>query len=79
MDIILDDEFVTSKDGGFRCFLVKWYGHPDSDATLIHEDGLRHLDPSLLDCNLSSHSLESSSFQLGWNDGAWSRPISRPI
>ena len=33
MDTILDDEFVTSKDGGFRRFLVKWHGHPDSDAT----------------------------------------------
>ena len=79
MDIILDDEFVTSKDGGFCCFLVKWYGRPNSEATLIHEDDLRHLDHSLLDCYLSSHFLESSSFQPGWNDGAWSRPISRPI
>ena len=33
VDTILDDEFVTSRDGGFRRFLVKWYGRPDSDAT----------------------------------------------
>ena len=33
MDTVLDDEFVTSKDGGFRRFLVKWHGHPDSNAT----------------------------------------------
>ena len=33
--IILDDEFVTSRDGGFRHFLVKWHGLPDSDATWI--------------------------------------------
>ena len=78
MDIILDDEFVTSRDDGFRCFLVKWYGCPDFDATLIHEDDLCHLDPSLLDYYLSSHSLELSSFQPGGNDGAWSRPLSRP-
>ena len=44
VNIILDDEFVTSRDGGFRCFLVKWHGHPDSDATWIHEDDLCHLD-----------------------------------
>ena len=25
VDIILDDEFVTSRDGGFRRFLVKWH------------------------------------------------------
>ena len=35
MDIILVDEFVTSKDGGLRRFLVKWHGRPDSDATWI--------------------------------------------
>ena len=79
VDIILDDEFVTSRDGGFCCFLVKWYRHPNSNGTWILEDDLRHLDPSLLDCYLSAHSSESSSFQLGGNDGAWSRPISRPI
>ena len=35
VDIILDNEFVTSRDGGFRRFLVKQYGRPDSDATWI--------------------------------------------
>ena len=62
VDIILDNEFVTSRDGGFRRFLVKWHSRLDSDATWMHEDDLRHLDPSLLDCYLSSHSSESGSF-----------------
>ena len=79
MDIVLNDEFVTSRDGGFRHFLVKWYGRHDSNVTWIQEENLRHLDPSLLDCYLSSHSSESSSFQPKGNDGAWSKPISRPI
>ena len=35
VDIILDDKFVTSRDGGFRRFLVKQHGRPDSDATWI--------------------------------------------
>ena len=48
--------------GGFRLFRVKWHGCPDSDATWIQEADLRHLDSSLLDCYLSFHSLESSSF-----------------
>ena len=78
VDTIFDDEFVTSRDEGFHHFLVKWHGHPDSDATWIQEDDLRHLDSSLLDCYLSFHSSESSSFQPGGNDGAWSRPIYRP-
>ena len=33
VDTILDDEFMTSRDGGFHRFLVKWHGRPDSDAT----------------------------------------------
>ena len=78
VDIILDDEFVTFKDGGFRRFLVKWHDRPDSDATWIQEDDLHHLDHSLLDCYLSSHSSKSSSFQPEGNNGTWSRPISRP-
>ena len=78
VDTILDDEFVTSRDGGFRRFLVKWHGRPDSDATWIHEDDLRHLDSSLLDCYISFHFSESSSFQPGGNDGEWSRPLYRP-
>ena len=78
VDIILDDELVTSRDYGFRRFLVKWHGRPDSDATWIQEDDLRHLDHLLLECYLSSHSSESSSFQPRGNDGAWNRPISRP-
>ena len=32
-DIILDDELVTSRDDGFRRFLVKWHDRPDSNAT----------------------------------------------
>ena len=78
VDIILNDEFVTSRDGGFCCFLVKWHGYPDSDATWIREDDLRLLDHSLLNCYLSSHSSESSSFEPGGNNGACSRLISRP-
>ena len=50
VDIILDDKFVTSRDGGFHRFLVKWHGCPDFDAIWIQDDDLRLLDPSLLDC-----------------------------
>ena len=35
MNIILDDKFVTSRDSGFRHFLVKWHVRPDSDDTWI--------------------------------------------
>ena len=78
VDVTLDDEFVTSIDDGVYRFLVKWHGRPDSDAIWIQDDDLCHLNPSLLDCYLSFHSSESSSFQPEGNDGAWSRLISRP-
>ena len=56
VDIILDDELVTSRDGGFRRFLFQWDGRSNSDATWIQKYYLSHLDHSLLDCYLSSHS-----------------------
>ena len=65
MNIILDDELVTSRDDGFRRFLVKWHGRPDFDATWIQNDALCHLVPLLLECYLFFHFSESSSFQPG--------------
>ena len=47
VNIILNDEFVTSKNYGFRRFFVKWLGRLDSDAIWIQEDDLRLLYPSL--------------------------------
>ena len=54
VNIILDDEFVTPRDCGFCRFLFKLYDRLDSDAIWIQEDDLHHLDPSLLDCYISS-------------------------
>lgn len=31
--VLLDDKFVTSSQGDFHMFLVKWHGGFDSDAT----------------------------------------------
>ena len=62
VNIILDDKFVTPRDCGFCRSIFKLYGRPDSDATWIQGDDFRHLDTSLLDCYISSHYSESSSF-----------------
>ena len=70
VDIILNDEFVTFRDCGFRLFLVKWHGRPNSDATWKHDDDLRHFDNLFLDCYISFHFSKSISFQPGENDGA---------
>ena len=31
---MLNDEFMSSSGGGFRCFIVQWLGWPQSDALL---------------------------------------------
>ena len=33
IDAILDEQIVSTKDGGVHCFLVRWQGRPDSDCT----------------------------------------------
>ena len=35
VNIFLDDEFMNSRDDDFHHFLIKWYGHPDFNATWI--------------------------------------------
>ncbi|BFG30068.1 hypothetical protein CerSpe_163420 [Prunus speciosa] len=45
---VLDHEVVASALGGFSHFLVRWVGHPDTNATCITEDEFLQLNPSLL-------------------------------
>ncbi|KAA8539000.1 hypothetical protein F0562_025692 [Nyssa sinensis] len=69
IDTILDDELITSPNGGYRRFLVKWCHQPDIDATWITEDELHHLDPNLLEQRLSFTSPEESSSLPRRSDG----------
>ena len=68
IEVVLDDEFVTSSRGGFRLFLVQWFGHPQTDATWITEDEFRELNPALLEWYLQDNSSESSSIPAGEHD-----------
>jgi hypothetical protein len=64
IDIILDEQIVSTRDGGVQRFLVPWRGHPTSDCTWIIRDELQQLDPDLLECYqsyLDLHSMGSSS------------------
>ena len=68
IDFILDEQIVSTRDGGVHRFLVRWRGRPDSDCTWITRDELRQLDPDLLEYYQSSsdfHSTRSSSSHLG--------------
>ena len=35
IDIILDEQIVSTRDEGVHCFLVQWQGRPDSGCTWI--------------------------------------------
>ena len=68
IDAILDEQIVSTRDGGVHRFLVRWRGRPDSDYTWITQDELLQLDPDLLEYYQSSsdfHSTGSSSSHPG--------------
>ncbi|PON54883.1 histone H3-K9 methyltransferase, partial [Trema orientale] len=72
---VLEDEFVTSSNGGFRRFLVRWKDRSSTDDAWIIEEEFRRIDPVLLEHYLENYSPESSSFQPGGNDEASRRPL----
>ena len=49
IDSILDDQIVSTRDGGTRRYLIKWTGKPDSENSWITEEDLQHLDPDRLE------------------------------
>ena len=68
IDAILDEQIVSTMDGGVHHFLVRWRRRPDSNCTWITRDELRRLDPDLLEYYQSSsdfHSTGSSSSHPG--------------
>ena len=63
IDEIIDDQIVSTRDGGYHRFLVRWKGLPDSDNTWINRKELQRLDPDCLEHFESrggSHSTELS-------------------
>ena len=83
IDTILDEQIVSTRDGGVHRFLVRWRGRPDSDCTCITRDELQRLDPDLLEYYQSSsdfHSTGSTSSSHPGGVGADTRykpPITR--
>ena len=68
IDAILDEQIISTRDGGVHYFLVWWRGGPDFDCTWITRDELQRLDLDLVEYYQSSldfHSTRSSSSHLG--------------
>ena len=60
IDAILDEQIVSTRDGGFYCFLVRWRRRPDYDCTWITRDELHQQDPDLLEYYKSSSDFHST-------------------
>ena len=43
IDEIIDDQIVSTKNGGYHRFLIRWKGLPDSDNTMINREELQRL------------------------------------
>jgi len=73
----LNDQIISTRDGGIRCYLVKWRGRPEWENSWISEENLRQLNltrPDLIEHYhnqqqlFSAHSTRSSFFYPGGND-----------
>ncbi|GFY95334.1 acyl-CoA N-acyltransferases (NAT) superfamily protein [Actinidia rufa] len=68
IDTILDEQIISTRDGGVQRFLVRWSGRPASDDTWITSDDLQQIDRDLFEYYQSrpaSHSTESSFLHPG--------------
>ncbi|GFY97444.1 hypothetical protein Acr_11g0017500 [Actinidia rufa] len=68
IDAILDEQIISTRDGGVQRFLVRWSGRPASDDTWITSDDLQQIDRELFEYYQSrpvTHSTESSFLHPG--------------
>ncbi|GFZ18371.1 hypothetical protein Acr_27g0001100 [Actinidia rufa] len=68
IDAILDEQIISTRDGGVQRFLVRWSGRPASDDTWITSDDLQQIDRDLFEyyqSRPSIHSTESSFLHPG--------------
>ncbi|GFS36270.1 hypothetical protein Acr_00g0045010 [Actinidia rufa] len=61
IDAILDEQIISTRDGGVQRFLVRWRDCSASDDTWINSDDSQQIDRDLFEF---SHSTESSSVTL---------------
>ncbi|RVW54072.1 Transposon Ty3-I Gag-Pol polyprotein [Vitis vinifera] len=69
IEYVLDDQLVSTRQGGYQKFLVKWRGKPHSENTWITTTDFQKINPDLYELYQASNSSESSSFKPGRIDG----------
>ena len=69
IEYVLDDQLVSTQQGGYQNFLVKWRGKPHSENTWIMTTDFQKLNPDLYELYQASNSSEPSSFKPGRIDG----------
>ncbi|RVW78808.1 Transposon Ty3-I Gag-Pol polyprotein [Vitis vinifera] len=69
IEYVLDDQLVSTRQGGYQKFLVKWRGKPHSENTWITTTDFQKINPDLYELYQASNSSEPSSFKPGRIDG----------
>ncbi|KAL7148069.1 hypothetical protein ABFS83_06G152600 [Erythranthe nasuta] len=59
---IVDEQVVSTRQGGYQKFIIKWKNRPNSDNTWVTKEELQRIDPDILERYYSFISPESSFF-----------------
>ncbi|RVW83819.1 Transposon Ty3-G Gag-Pol polyprotein [Vitis vinifera] len=65
IEYVLDDQLVSTRQGGYQNFLLKWRGKPHSENTWSTTTDFHKLNPDLYELYQASNSSEPSSFKPG--------------
>ncbi|GFY94998.1 SNOWY COTYLEDON protein [Actinidia rufa] len=60
IDAILDEQIISTRDGGVQRFLVRWSGRPASDDTWITSEDLQQIDRDLFEYYQSRPAIHST-------------------
>ncbi|RVX03295.1 Transposon Ty3-G Gag-Pol polyprotein [Vitis vinifera] len=69
IEYVFYDQLVSTRQGGYQKFLVKWRGKPHSENTWSTTTDFQKINPNLYELYQASNSSEPSSFKLGRIDG----------
>jgi len=67
IDIIQDDQIISTRDGGCRRYLLRWNSHHESDDAYITRDDLHRLAPNLLEYYERHHELYSTGLSSSYS------------
>lgn len=61
IEVILEDQIVSTRRGGYQRYFIKWKGYPDIDSTYLTKNELQNIDPNLLE-QYRSHLASETTF-----------------